>query len=113
VELLATGNVGLDETLYGTDMCPTYPTCGGNATNTIPVGEQRYNTTASAYAAATTLLANPGAELELNVPKSTATATPASQSTHWGISVPIAITLSGDYLGVNTLIGITGESASW
>lgn len=113
VILRAVGNVGLDETLYGTDMCPTYPTCSGNATSTIFVNEQRYATSSVAYAAATQLGYNPGVELEINVPKSTSTTTPASRMNFWGINVPAAITLSGDYIGVNTLIGIVGESAFW
>jgi hypothetical protein len=109
----ALGNVGLDQTLYGAAMCTTYPTCGGAATNTIPVGEQRYATSSVTYAQGTALLANPGAELEINVQKSSATASPAQGTTTWGIRVPGAITLAGSYYGQNTLIGITGESANW
>lgn len=111
-DLQATGNVGLDQTLYGSDMCPTYPTCSGNATSTIFVNNQKYATSSVAYASAVTLLANPGAESEINVPKST-TSVPAFRLTYWGILVPGAITLSGDYIGQNTLIGITGESSDW
>lgn len=112
-DLQAWGNVGLDETLYGTDMCTTYPGCPVSATSTIPVGEQRYGTTTISYAIATALLANPGAELEANVKKSIATASPEATTTYWGINVPATITLSGDYTGVNTLVAITGERASW
>jgi hypothetical protein len=111
-DLQATGNVGLDQILYGSDMCPTYPSCSGNATSTIFVNNQKYATSTLSYAAATTLLANPGAELEINVPKST-TSVPAFRYTYWGILVPGTITLSGDYIGQNTLIGITGESSAW
>jgi hypothetical protein len=110
----ALGNVGLDQTLYGVSMCPQYPsTCPGAATNTIPIAEQKYATSGVAYAAGTALLANPGAELEINVLKTTATASPAVGTTTWGIRVPAAITLAGSYYGQNTLIGITGESANW
>lgn len=110
----ALGNVGLDQTLYGAAMCPQYPSpCYGAATNTIPIGEQRYATSGVAYAAGTALLANPGAELEINVLKTTATSAPAMGTTTWGIRVPAAITLAGSYYGQNTLIGITGESANW
>ncbi len=35
------GNVGLNETLYGANMCPTYPSCSGLPTSTIPVGRSR------------------------------------------------------------------------
>jgi hypothetical protein len=109
----ALGNVGLDQTLYGAAMCPTYPTCLGAATNTIPVGEQRYATSSVPYASGTALLASPGVEFEINVLKSTATSSPAQGTTTWGIRVPGAITLAGSYYGQNTLIGITGESANW
>jgi hypothetical protein len=110
----ALGNVGLDQTLYGVAMCPQYPSpCFGAATNTIPIAEQRYATSGVAYALGTALLANPGAEIEINVLKTTATTTPAVGTTTWGIRVPAAITLAGSYYGQNTLIGITGESANW
>lgn len=113
VGLRALGNVGLDQTLYGADMCPTYPSCTGNATSTIFVNNQKYATSSVAYASGVTLLANPGAEVEMDVPKSTTTDAVARRDTHWGILVPGAITLSGDYIGVNTLIGITGERSAW
>ncbi len=113
-DLLAAGNVGLDETLYGVDMCPGYPApCSGNATSTIPVGEQRYATSSLAYASAVVLLANPGANFLVHVPKSTATSTQNFVTTHWGIAVPGAITLSGDYLGQNTILGIISDRSFW
>lgn len=112
-DLKAAGNVGLDQTLYGTDMCPTYPTCSGNATSTIFVTDQKYATSSLAYASSVSLLSNPGAEVEINVPKSTSTTVQAERNTFWGVLVPGAITVSGTYTGVNTLIGITGERANW
>ena len=115
-DVFATGNVGLDETLYGVDMCPGYPAaCSGNATSTIPVGEQRYATSTLAYASAVVLLTNPGASFLVNINKSTTTATSTHiiKTTHWGIAVPAAITLSGDYLGQNTIIGITSPRSAW
>lgn len=111
--LQAVGNVGLDETLYGTDMCITYPTCTGNATSTIFITNQHYATSSIAFGSATALLANPGANLDIHVPKSTETSTATSSDTFWGILVPAAITVSGNYTGVNTLIGITSPSSSW
>ena len=114
--LAALGNVGLDQTLYGTDMCPGYPaTCSGLATSTIPVTEQKYATSSLSYAAGTSLALNPGVELELNVKKSTttSTSTAAVGSTFWGIRVPGAITLAGDYYGLDTFIGVTGEAGNW
>lgn len=112
-DLKAAGNVGLDQTLYGTDMCPTYPTCSGNATSTIFVANEKYATSSLTYASAIALLVNPGAELEINVPKSTSTTVQAERTTFWGVLVPGAITVSGTYTGVNTLIGVTGERANW
>ncbi len=113
-DVLAAGNVGLDETLYGVDMCPGYPApCSGNATSTIPVANQRYATSSLAYSSAIALLVNPGATFLTRIPKSTATATQSFLTTHWGIAVPIAITVSGDYLGQNTILGITSNSAFW
>jgi len=114
-DLQAVGNVGLDQTLYGSDMCPTYPTCSGLNTSTILIagGYQKYATSSLSIGSANTLLANPGATQAIHVLKSTSSTTPASKDTYWGITVPGTITLSGDYIGVNTLIGITAPSASW
>ncbi len=113
-DVLAAGNVGLDETLYGVDMCPGFPSaCSGNATSTIPVGSQRYATSSIAYGTAISLLVNPGASFLTHIPKSTSTSTPSQVTTHWGIAVPAAITLSGDYLGQNTILGIISERSFW
>lgn len=114
VGLRAVGNVGLDETLYGTDMCPTYPACSGLPTNTIFVNNQKYASSTMAYAAAPlTLALNPGALFALHVPKSISTSTPQSLDTYWGILVPASITFSGNYLGTNTIIGATSPSSAW
>jgi len=112
----ATGNVGLDETLYGESMCTTYSgpgSCSVSATSTIPVGEQVYATSSVSYASGNTLLANPGAETEINILKSTSTTTPATGTTYWGINIPATITLAGDYTGEDTIIGIKGEAQDW
>jgi hypothetical protein len=114
VGLLAQGNVGLDESLYGVDMCPGYPApCSGNATSTIPVASQRYASSSVSYLFATSSLSAVSTDFLLHVTKTTATATPNQLSTYWGIAIPAAITLSGDYLGQNTIIGKTSPSASW
>ena len=115
VGLLAQGNVGLDETLYGDDMCPTYPICFGNATNTIFVANQKYASATMTYAAATSTLnaSTSPALFALHVPKTIATSTPNSLNTYWGILVPGTITLSGSYIGRNTIIGATSPSSSW
>jgi hypothetical protein len=114
VGLQGVGNVGLDESLYGDDMCPGYPSpCSGNATSTIPVASQRYASSSVLYSFATSSLSAVSTDFLLHVNKTTATATPQSKETYWGIAVPAAITLSGDYLGRNTVIGITSPSSSW
>jgi hypothetical protein len=111
--LLATGNVGLDETLYGLDMCTTFPGCPVSTTSTVPIGQQHYASSGVAYASGFTALVNPGALFRLGVPKSTATSTNASGSTFWGISVPGTIQQAGNYTGQNTLIGVKSSALTW
>lgn len=112
----ATGNVGVDQVLYGLDMCSTFPTCTGLASETIYVNEQVFATSSVSFAIASstgTLAYNPGYQLELNVPKSTSTTEQAFRDTFWGINIPSAITLAGDYEGQNTFIGVQGEAQQW
>lgn len=111
-DLRSTGNVGLDENLYGADMCTTYPSCSGSATDTIAVANQHYATSTVAYASGAAL-ATTTQPLELNAPKSTSTSSPATTNTYWGIQIPPALTLSGEYIGENTIMGVVGESADW
>ena len=115
-DLSTIGNTGLNERLYGDDMCVTYPSCTGYATSTIPVTEQKYTVTQDAlYAAGTSLQLDDGlgALLALHIPKTTATSTPQARNTYWGINVPIAITFSGNYIGQNSLIGTVSDPADW
>lgn len=115
--IAATGNVGLDERLTGQSMCITYATglpCPNSASSTIAEENQRYSaTTSSSFAAATPLSSTTLQELEADVPKSTSTSSPATDDTYWGIAVPIAIQLAGNYKGENTIYAITGESSNW
>lgn len=113
--MFATGNVGLDQNLEGTDMCPddVYPACSGNGTSTIFVTNQKFASTTGAYADGFTLLSTTTSELEINIPKTTATSSPTSGTSYWGIFVPGTLTLSGDYIGVNTFYGITAETSDW
>ncbi len=114
VALLAEGNVGLDQSLYGDDMCPAYPTCSGNATSTIFASNQKYSSTSQTYASAVFTLSNAPQTDFLRVQKSTSsTSTPNRKITYWGIQVPGTITLSGSYVGRNTILGITSPSSSW
>jgi len=102
--ITATGNVGLDEELSGTDM-----TSGGN---TIGVAYQKYALAGSTAYASGTALSVSGTEAELNCIKTTAHATPATKNTWWGLEIP-AGTVSGSYTGTNTIIAIKGETANW
>ena len=113
VALLAEGNVGLDESLFGDDMCPTYPVCTGNATSTIFVANQKYYVAPLTYAAATSSLSGTPTTYTVRVPKTIATSTLQSKTTYWGILVPGAITLSGNYIGRNTILGVTSPSSAW
>lgn len=102
--VVATGNVGLDQTLEGTDMSD------GQA-HTITVGNQRYSlASATAYSAATSLTTSP-LEGELNCKKTT-TDVGETKPTYWGISIPIG-TVAGTYSGTNTIIAVKGEFAAW
>jgi hypothetical protein len=115
----AVGNVGLDQELYGSSMCPTYPTCSGTLDSTIFPYNQQHATSGVAYnfsnpvSGAYTLATTSGTEIEMNISKTKSTSTPNASTTYWGIRVPSTITLSGDYIGVNTLLGVKGESSAW
>lgn len=105
----ATGNVGLDQSHYGSaNMCTNYPACTGGTP--IPVGNQKYALATSTSYASGTALTTTATEVELNVPKVTATAT--SKNTWWGILIPNA-TLPGVYTGQNTITAVKGETANW
>jgi hypothetical protein len=103
----ATGNVSLDVTLYGTNMCTDYPTC---LVHTMAVGKQKYALSSStAYSSATSLLVDPGAEAELNCPKTTDSSNKQTKDIWWGIEIPNP-QASGSYTGSNTFIGKTNET---
>lgn len=103
----ATGNVGLDEQLSGTDM-----TDGSG--HTIPVGKQHYDLSQVAYSSATAL-STTDVESELNVAKTKSvgtTTTPETGDTWWGIEIPTG-TVSGTYTGQDTVTAVKGEFADW
>lgn len=102
--LEATGNVGLDENLSGTDM--------GSGGNTIDKGQQHYSASASQDWSSMTAITDSATELELNCAKTTTTASPATATTYWKIKIPDG-QAAGSYSGTNTIPGIQGESASW
>lgn len=114
--LSATGNVGLDQDVTGQSMCTTYTgstLCPNSATSTIPASEQVVATSSRAYAQATAISSTTPLEVEINVPKSTATSSNASANAFWGIRVPGTVTFAGSYTGENTFTARVGESSAW
>ncbi len=113
----AVGNTGLNQLLGGDSMCTTYtPTnpCPVSATSTIPQSEQRYATTAAAYALGTSLQpTSTPALFDIRIPKPTSTSTPSNGTTFWGIRVPGTIQLAGAYTGRNIFIGAVSGAAFW
>lgn len=103
----ATGNVGLDQNLSGTDMDD------GN-TNLIDVEQQKYGLSAILYSAATSLTGTP-TEVEIDVPKTRSVllaTTQGQDDTYWGIEIPLG-TVSGVYTGQNTVTAQKGEIVGW
>jgi hypothetical protein len=111
----ATGNTGLNEYLSGDAMCVTYPTCTGNATSTIYVPYQHFSlTNTTIYSAGTELSTSTTPTLvDIIVPKTTATSTPANDDTYWSIAVPSTITFAGDYIGRNYIDAVVAPSGEW
>ena len=104
VDIQATGNVGIDAELSGTDL-----TDGGN---TIPVANQEYASTASVLFGSGTDLSGVATEVEFNIAKTTVSGTPAEGTSYWGLLVPGG-TLPGSYTGTNTITAVLGEVAQW
>lgn len=101
----ATGNVGLDEELSGTNL-----TDGGSGV--IAVAKQKHALASStAYASGTALSGTP-IEYELNCFKTTVSGSPQTKNTWWGIEIPAGIP-PGAYTGTNTLTAVLGETANW
>ena len=111
------GNTGLNQLLGGDSMCGTYSpssACPVSASTTIPQSEQRYATTAAAYASGIALAptSTPGTFL-IQIPKPISTSTPSTGQTFWGIAVPGSITLAGSYTGQNTFTGAVSSPLTW
>ena len=118
--MVATGNVGLDKDVTGSSMCSTYTNaspCIPSLTATIPEYEQVFATSSVAYTTAeglgNTLSSTTPKEIEINIPKSTSTSTPAQRDAYWGIRVPGTITFAGAYTGQNTFTALVGEPLQW
>lgn len=121
-DLIALGNIGLDQDLSGDTMCPTWTapdscdTNGYQAANDILVGNQQFATSTLAFNAIGTYAltgSSSTSTLLINVPKTTVTSTPQVKYTFWGISVPISITTAGNYTGQNTIIARKSNAAFW
>lgn len=106
----ATGNVGIDTELGGSDMCTDYDTCAGGV---IPVNNQEYSLAPFTFGSGTdlTLSASP-VEVEINIMKTTVSVSPQSDLVYWGLSVPAAAP-SGTYTGQNTITAVKGEVVEW
>lgn len=103
VNIKATGNTGIDPDVSGTDM-------DDGASHTIPVANQKYNTTASAYASAIALSTTP-TSFALHVQKTTS-GTLASKLSYWGLFVPLN-TVPGSYSGTNTITAAKSPAVNW
>lgn len=116
--MVSLGNTGLNQEVKGDSMCPGYApgpggACDGNPNSTVPENLQQFDTTVSAYGSGTPLSSSTPQLVELKIPKTTATTTPEEKNTYWGIAVPSAISVSGDYTGMNTFYGAISSSTDW
>ncbi len=116
----ATGNVGVDKDVTGSSMCTGFSIaspCLPSATSTIPESEQVFATSSvtydSAEALGNTLSSTTPKQIEINVPKSTATSSQATRDAFWGIRVPGTISYAGAYNGQNIFTAIMSEIAEW
>jgi len=106
----AVGNTGLDQNFYAESMCDSFTVmteCVSSATSTIPEDQQRVGTSTVAYSSGFQLSSTTPLLVDINIPKSTSTTTPASLPAYWGIAVPMSITKAGAYTGLNTFQAVT------
>jgi len=99
----ATGNVGLDLEISGTQLT--------SVGNTIPASAQHYYLTSVAYDSASTLSTS-ATSFDFNCQKTTSSVNPATKSFYWGISIPSGIPV-GNYTGTNTITAVKSEVAQW
>ena len=107
--IAATGNVGVDESLSGTDMCRDYPTC---TPPKIPVENQHYATSSVSFDTAIALSTS-STDFALHCPKTTTTLDPATADTWWGLRVPTSTNVAGAYTGQNTFVAVESSSTYW
>ena len=95
--IVSSGNAAMNVEVYGTNM-----TSGGFS---IPVGQQHFATASLSYASGTTLLANPGSTIAINLAKPTSSPSGSKSTFFWGISIPSG-QMATSYTGGNSFIGI-------
>ena len=121
--LLAQGNVGLDENLYGDTMCTFWSiadSCdawgGQSGTSTIPVNNQKFATSSVSYANAFAyplVSSTSPYALGIHVLKTIATSTIQTKNTYWAINIPALISQAGNYTGQNTITAVKSSSSFW
>ncbi len=99
-----TGNAALDNQISGDVMCTDYPTCTGGV---MQPGQQKFDLVDQTYASlASTLAATTSpATVEVVLATSTATTTPITDLSYWGIAIPVAQN-TGAYTGQNTFTAV-------
>ncbi len=123
-EIINIGNTGIDQEVRGESMCPNFSVgtpCGGASSSTIDSTYQEFSDTTVAYNTTGLVLSSTtNQELELDVLKSTTTATTTASrgTTYWGIYVPggadpTPITVAGSYEGLNTFTAVIAEAVDW
>ncbi len=122
-DLVAWGNTGIDEMLYGDTMCTSWSSFGScdlggpvASSSMIASWNQRLATTSVAFNDSTTYSLHASSSpliIALGVPKTTSTSSPQSKNTYWGIHIPIEITTSGAYTGQNVIGAIVSNTAYW
>lgn len=96
--ITSAGNVALNHSVSGDDMCEDYPACEGSK---ILVDQQKYALNASTEWKDGTKLSATPTNVFTNLPKQT-TSTPTSVNIWWGILAPTG-TPPKQYIGKNTV----------
>jgi hypothetical protein len=89
---------------------------GINPASEIPISNQRVSTSSVAYGSAfsyTVTSSSSPLSVDIRVPKTIATTSQQFRNNHWGIAIPIAITLAGDYTGQNTITAKKSDPSFW
>jgi len=114
--MVSLGNTGLNQEIKGDAMCPGYTPstpCDNNPASTIPDNMQQFGASVLPYGSGIALSSSTPQGLALKIPKTIATSSPQEKNTYWGIAVPAAISISGDYTGMNTFYGVISSSTDW